>query len=144
MTVALCRLYHYGPFLPYHSASALLFSSFYCSSTYYIDAIVIEKVRRVYDSFRDFFCYLAGKWNWKSKLGQKVVGLAQSDHFYNEKTKMMTDFDPSSGSGAGEAVLVQRTIGLDLTRFNLVGKGRYGEVWRANYHGSQVAVKVCI
>ncbi len=77
-----------------------------------------------------------------------MAGITQSSsdhhHFYgiDEKTKMMNDFDPSSGSGAGEAVLVQRTIGLDLMRYNLVGKGRYGEVWRANYRGSLVAVKV--
>lgn len=50
-----------------------------------------------------------------------------------------------SGSGCSDSGLVtlnQRTIALNLTMLELVARGRYGEVRRALYRGSQVAVKL--
>uniref|UniRef100_A0A914C5J5 Serine/threonine-protein kinase receptor n=1 Tax=Acrobeloides nanus TaxID=290746 RepID=A0A914C5J5_9BILA len=49
--------------------------------------------------------------------------------------------ETSSGSGSGGASLTQRTIALDLKILGLVAKGRYGEVHKAEYRGSYVAVK---
>uniref|UniRef100_A0A1I8AUU3 receptor protein serine/threonine kinase n=1 Tax=Steinernema glaseri TaxID=37863 RepID=A0A1I8AUU3_9BILA len=50
--------------------------------------------------------------------------------------------DMSSGSGTGEAILNDRTIAMVLEFENgIVGKGRYGEVRKATYRGSKVAVK---
>uniref|UniRef100_A0A915KCD7 receptor protein serine/threonine kinase n=1 Tax=Romanomermis culicivorax TaxID=13658 RepID=A0A915KCD7_ROMCU len=51
--------------------------------------------------------------------------------------------DPtSSGSGQGAALLVQRTIARQITLEIQVGKGRFGEVWRGNWRGDHVAVKI--
>jgi hypothetical protein len=47
-----------------------------------------------------------------------------------------------SGSGSGGVTLNQRTIALDLTLLDTVARGRYGEVRKAMYRGSMVAVKV--
>lgn len=53
--------------------------------------------------------------------------------------------DWTSGSGYGMPVLVQRTLAKQLQLRQLVGKGRYGEVWRATYWNGgheHVAVKI--
>lgn len=52
--------------------------------------------------------------------------------------------DPSSGSGSGCPMLVQRTISKQIQMVASVGKGRYGEVWLARWRGERVAVKVFI
>lgn len=49
--------------------------------------------------------------------------------------------DQSSGSGSGLPLLVQRTIGRQLQKRYLIGKGRFGEVWLAHWRGEKVAVK---
>jgi len=53
--------------------------------------------------------------------------------------------DWTSGSGYGMPLLVQRTLAKQIQLRQLVGKGRYGEVWRATYWNGgheQVAVKI--
>lgn len=52
--------------------------------------------------------------------------------------------DPTSGSGSGCPMLVQRTISRQIQMVTSVGKGRYGEVWLAKWRGERVAVKVFI
>lgn len=55
------------------------------------------------------------------------------------------DDDWTSGSGYGMPVLVQRTLAKQIQLCQLVGKGRYGEVWRATYWNGgheHVAVKI--
>jgi hypothetical protein len=47
----------------------------------------------------------------------------------------------SSGSGSGMPLLVQRTIGRQITLKQRIGKGRYGEVYLADWKGTYVAVK---
>jgi hypothetical protein len=49
-----------------------------------------------------------------------------------------------SGSGSETAPLNQRTIALDLTMLEVVARGRYGEVRKAIYRGTVVAVKTFI
>lgn len=50
--------------------------------------------------------------------------------------------EQSSGSGSGLPMLVQRTISKQIQMVQLVGKGRYGEVWLAKWRDQRVAVKV--
>jgi len=53
--------------------------------------------------------------------------------------------DLTSGSGYGLPMLVQRTLAKQIQLQQLVGKGRYGEVWRATYWNGgheHVAVKI--
>jgi hypothetical protein len=49
--------------------------------------------------------------------------------------------DASSGSGSGLPLLVQRTIGRQITLRGRIGKGRYGEVFLGEWGGTSVAVK---
>lgn len=48
----------------------------------------------------------------------------------------------TSGSGSGLPKLVQRTIARQIEMVQSIGKGRYGEVWKARWRGEYVAVKV--
>lgn len=48
----------------------------------------------------------------------------------------------TSGSGGGLPLLIQRTLSKQVTLLNIIGKGRYGGVWRGIWHGEQVAVKI--
>ncbi|CAL1285066.1 unnamed protein product [Larinioides sclopetarius] len=48
----------------------------------------------------------------------------------------------TSGSGSGVALLVQRTIGKQLEMIESIGRGRFGEVWKARLRDEFVAVKV--
>lgn len=50
--------------------------------------------------------------------------------------------DASTGSGSGLPVLVQRTIAKELCLLENVGKGRFGEVWKASWRGENIAVKI--
>ncbi|XP_029461389.1 activin receptor type-1C [Rhinatrema bivittatum] len=48
----------------------------------------------------------------------------------------------TSGSGSGLPLLVQRTIARTIIIQEVVGKGRFGEVWRGKWCGEDVAVKI--
>lgn len=48
----------------------------------------------------------------------------------------------TSGSGGGLPLLIQRTLSKQVTLLDNIGKGRYGGVWRGNWQGEQVAVKI--
>ncbi len=47
-----------------------------------------------------------------------------------------------SGSGSGLPLLVQRSIARQIRLVNVIGQGRFGEVWRGCWRGEDVAVKV--
>ncbi|XP_042192078.1 TGF-beta receptor type-1 [Callorhinchus milii] len=50
--------------------------------------------------------------------------------------------DMTTGSGSGLPLLVQRTIARTIVLQEIVGKGRFGEVWHGKWHGEEVAVKI--
>ncbi|CAL9690324.1 unnamed protein product [Knipowitschia caucasica] len=54
----------------------------------------------------------------------------------------LLDHSCTSGSGSGLPFLVQRTVARQITLNECVGKGRYGEVWRGQWQGENVAVKI--
>nr|XP_039274834.1 TGF-beta receptor type-1-like isoform X1 [Styela clava] len=62
---------------------------------------------------------------------------------YVTDNKVSSEFDDwSSGSGAGQPLLVQRTIARQVQLQEVIGKGRYGEVYRGKWRGDEnVAVK---
>eukprot|EP00095_Tigriopus_kingsejongensis_P002260 maker-scaffold633_size121756-snap-gene-0.23 protein:Tk02260 transcript:maker-scaffold633_size121756-snap-gene-0.23-mRNA-1 annotation:"transforming growth factor-beta receptor type" len=47
-----------------------------------------------------------------------------------------------SGSGSGLPLLVQRSIARQIRLGNIIGQGRFGEVWKGQWHGESVAVKI--
>jgi len=47
-----------------------------------------------------------------------------------------------SGSGSGLPLLLQRTVARQITLKEVIGKGRFGEVQRGEWRGSNVAVKI--
>lgn len=51
-------------------------------------------------------------------------------------------FSSGSGSGSGMPFLQQLTISRQITKKVLIGKGRYGEIWRASWKCNDVTVKV--
>lgn len=60
-----------------------------------------------------------------------------------EPTSLRELYDWSqSGSGSGLPLLVQRTIARQIRLCEIIGKGRYGEVWRGHWRGENVAVKI--
>lgn len=64
---------------------------------------------------------------------------------HDQHQKQQPEDDWTSGSGYGMPVLVQRTLAKQIQLRQLVGKGRYGEVWRATYWNGgheHVAVKI--
>ena len=54
----------------------------------------------------------------------------------------LNDLLEDSGSGSGLPLLVQRSIAGQISLQELIGKGRYGEVWKGSYKGDEVAVKI--
>ncbi|XP_029972366.1 activin receptor type-1 [Salarias fasciatus] len=54
----------------------------------------------------------------------------------------LLDHSCTSGSGSGLPFLVQRTVARQISLIECVGKGRYGEVWRGQWQGENVAVKI--
>ncbi|RCN25477.1 hypothetical protein ANCCAN_28810 [Ancylostoma caninum] len=73
------------------------------------------------------------KWLPLAKKKQELLPTPELD-------PMMYD-DSGSGSGSGNATMVQRTVANDLIIEKIIGKGRYGEVRIARFRGSLVAVK---
>ncbi|KAK7082913.1 Activin receptor type-1 [Halocaridina rubra] len=48
----------------------------------------------------------------------------------------------TSGSGSGLPLLIQRTLAKQIWLAEVIGKGRYGEVWCGIWQGETVAVKI--
>jgi bone morphogenetic protein receptor type-1B len=69
---------------------------------------------------------------------EKFAKSVKSDQQHSQ----LVHTDPSSGSGSGMPLLVQRTIAKQIQMVCSIGKGRYGEVWLARWRGEKIAVKV--
>lgn len=54
----------------------------------------------------------------------------------------LIDCSITSGSGSGLPTMVQRTIARQVEFVCLIGKGRYGEVYKSTWKGESVACKV--
>ncbi|XP_018024616.1 activin receptor type-1 isoform X2 [Hyalella azteca] len=55
---------------------------------------------------------------------------------------LLQEASMTSGSGSGLPLFVQRTLAKQICLSEIVGKGRYGEVWRGVWQGESVAVKI--
>ncbi|KAJ0068466.1 hypothetical protein NL108_008413 [Boleophthalmus pectinirostris] len=67
------------------------------------------------------------------------------EHLYLPKDRTLQDliYDLStSGSGSGLPLFVQRTVARTIVLQEIIGKGRFGEVWRGRWRGGDVAVKI--
>jgi bone morphogenetic protein receptor type-1B len=90
-----------------------------------------------------FYAYL--RYKKREDCRQKYIANAREnpDSFVKLHNGTLQDLiEQSSGSGAGLPLLVQRTIAKQIQMEKSIGKGRYGEVWRAKWRGENVAVKV--
>ncbi|KAM4795163.1 activin receptor type-1B isoform 7-T7 [Rhinophrynus dorsalis] len=68
-----------------------------------------------------------------------------SCEMYLAKDKTLPDlvYDLStSGSGSGLPLFVQRTVARTIVLQEIIGKGRFGEVWRGKWREGDVAVKI--
>ena len=50
--------------------------------------------------------------------------------------------ESSDSSGSGLPLLVQRSVARQISLVSIIGQGRFGEVWKANWRGEDVAVKI--
>ncbi|KAG6443150.1 TGF-beta receptor type-1 isoform X1 [Manduca sexta] len=67
----------------------------------------------------------------------------ETKHILNSKTSLQVLLESSnSGSGSGLPLLVQRSIARQIQLVDIIGKGRFGEVWRGRWRGENVAVKI--
>ncbi|XP_064081574.1 activin receptor type-1-like [Macrobrachium nipponense] len=76
----------------------------------------------------------------------------QSHGMYRDDLRVTTPGDSTlleifndnmtSGSGSGLPLLIQRTLAKQIHLANVIGKGRYGEVWCGIWQGETVAVKI--
>ncbi|XP_061641428.1 activin receptor type-1B-like isoform X3 [Phyllopteryx taeniolatus] len=67
------------------------------------------------------------------------------DHLYVPNDRSLQDFIydlSTSGSGSGLPLFVQRTVARTIVLQEVIGKGRFGEVWRGRWRGGDVAVKI--
>ncbi|XP_008294317.1 activin receptor type-1B-like [Stegastes partitus] len=67
------------------------------------------------------------------------------EHLYLAKDRSLQDLIynlSTSGSGSGLPLFVQRTVARTIVLQEIIGKGRFGEVWRGRWRGGDVAVKI--
>lgn len=66
-------------------------------------------------------------------LTRPILGASNLKHMIDLTT---------SGSGSGLPLLVQRSIARQIQLLDIIGKGRFGEVWRGCWRGENVTVKI--
>lgn len=72
-------------------------------------------------------------------------GSSQANGSNNGATSTLQDYLTTSnysGSGSGLPLLAQRSVSRQVTLVDIIGKGRYGEVWKGEWRGEHVAVKI--
>lgn len=83
---------------------------------------------------------------FRSRMMKKILGYEKDPYVAVAKEPQYTnhildEISLSNTSGAGRTQFVQRTISKQAQLIELVGKGRYGEVWKALWRGDPVAIK---
>jgi len=78
----------------------------------------------------------------KYKKKDTEFSLASSDLLIESGQSSKHPVDISSGSGSGLPVMVKQSISRQIHLEELIGKGRYGQVWKAWFYGNSVAVKI--
>ncbi|XP_055494076.1 activin receptor type-1-like isoform X1 [Leucoraja erinacea] len=73
-------------------------------------------------------------------IASNVGDSTLADHLFFSQD--LLDHSCTSGSGSGLPFLIQRTVARQITLVECVGKGRFGEVWRGQWQGENVAVKI--
>ncbi|XP_042200337.1 activin receptor type-1B-like [Callorhinchus milii] len=89
-----------------------------------------------------FLCHYQRAYHHRNQLD---IEEASCDHMFISEGKTLKDlmFDmTTSGSGSGLPLFVQRTIARTIVLQEIIGKGRFGEVWRGKWRGGDVAVKI--
>ena len=66
----------------------------------------------------------------------------QSNQFVTQYSDFPLDMTCESGSGSGIAQLSQVTIARQVVKGQIIGSGRYGEVWKGVWRDQSVAVKI--
>lgn len=109
-----------------------------------------------------YFCYQQNKRGMHHHLGPGEDSIEAPDHpiLNGVSLKHMIEMTTSgSGSGnccllyvliiyfhvyfsAGLPLLVQRSIARQIQLVEIIGQGRFGEVWRGRWRGENVAVKI--
>ncbi|KAK0067232.1 activin receptor type-1 [Biomphalaria pfeifferi] len=77
----------------------------------------------------------------ESLLANAEARLLEDDCMYKGGQDGLKQDQWSTGSGSGQPILVRRTVGKQVTLFEKIGKGRFGEVWRGKWLDEDVAVK---
>merc|ERR1740124_783273 len=77
---------------------------------------------------------------FRSRMFKKLLGYEKDPYVAVAKEPQYTnhildEISLSNTSGAGRTQFVQRTISKQAQLIELVGKGRYGEVWKALWRG---------
>ncbi|KAK4876971.1 hypothetical protein RN001_009477 [Aquatica leii] len=89
-----------------------------------------------------FYCYWQKKRSTHHHLGLEDTIEAPDHPILNGVSlKHMIEMT-TSGSGSGLPLLVQRSIARQIQLVEIIGQGRYGEVWRGRWRGENVAVKI--
>ncbi|XP_075588750.1 TGF-beta receptor type-1 isoform X5 [Dermatophagoides farinae] len=85
---------------------------------------------------------------------RKTQVKTKKKHFINDVEGSVASCDPlipgqllkdlldHTSSGSGLPLLVQRSIARQIQLLEIIGKGRFGEVWRGKWRGEWVAVKI--
>ena len=95
-----------------------------------VSAVVILRVR----------CQLCAVNSSRMSPGTPTIVMQVDSGSYGESS--LNELLEDSGSGSGLPLLIQRSIAGQIALHELIGKGRFGEVWKGTYKGDEVAVKI--
>lgn len=80
-------------------------------------------------------------YNYRSQFKKCLFNYHDSMTMNSSGNTFMEYLD-SESSGSGLPLLIQRTLARQVTLVECVGRGGYGEVWKAVCHGGNIAVKI--
>uniref|UniRef100_A0A4W3HRG0 Activin receptor type-1C n=1 Tax=Callorhinchus milii TaxID=7868 RepID=A0A4W3HRG0_CALMI len=134
------------PGKPFSCANSKNVSKTFCCNTDYCNNIDITYFQNCFPntllpSFKLLTLFFNRKPSWWIRQRGNVEEPVCSD-ITERKTLKHLITDMTTGSGSGLPLLVQRTIARTIVLQEIVGKGRFGEVWHGKWHGEEVAVKI--